>query len=84
MKTKLLKELRLRTLSKYEIRNWSYIASCKEKPWRIGSGVKTCLAFHEYKTKEEAMDTLKMLWHEEAEKYLWEHKLERKHNKYPW
>ena len=84
MKVKLLKEIRLRTLSKYEIRNWSYIAGCKEKPWRIGCGVKTCLAYHEYKTKDEAVNALKMLWHEEAEKYLWEHKLKRKRNKYPW
>lgn len=84
MKVKLLKELRVKTLRKYDIRNWSNIAGCKDKPWRIGCGVKNVLAYHEYATKEEATKALRMLWHEEAEKYLWEHKLERKCNKYLW
>ncbi len=70
MKVKLLKKIRSNTLSKYEIRNWSRVAGCKEKPWRICDGVRTCLACHEYKTKDEAVNALKMLWHDEAEKYL--------------
>ena len=84
MKVKLLKKLRLEVLRKYDVRNWSYIPSCKDKPWRIGSGVNRTLAYHEYSTREEAVKALKLLWHEEASKYLWEHKLERKRNKYSW
>ena len=84
MKVKLLKELRLKTLSKYDIRNWSHIAGCKDKPWRIGRSIHTVLAYHEYATKEEAIKALRLLWHKEAEEYLWEHKLERKRNKYLW
>ena len=84
MKVKLLKELRLKTLSKYDIRNWSHVAGCKEKPWRIGCGVNLTLTEHKYATKEEAEKAFKLLWHEEAKKYLWRHKHERKHNKYPW
>ena len=84
MKVKLLKEIRLKVLSKYEIVNWSRISGCREKPWCIAYDVRTCLAYHEYRTKEEASKALKRLWHKEAEKYLWEHKLERKRNKYLW
>jgi hypothetical protein len=84
MKIKLLKEIRLKVLSKYKIVNWSHVSGCKEKPWHIACGVHTCLAYHEYATKDEAIKALKLLWHEEAENYLWEHKLERKRNKYLW
>ena len=84
MKTKLLKRLREESWSKYEIRNWSNIPSCREKPWRICTGPNSSLAYHEYATKEEAIHATKMLWHEIAEKYLWAHRSERKRNKYPY
>ena len=84
MKTKLLKKLRLKVLDKYDVRNWSHIPCCQDKPWRIGCGINTTLSEYKYTTKEEAIKGLKLLWHEEASKYLWEHKLERKRNKYPW
>ncbi len=84
LKTKLLRILRKKTWDKYEIRNWSSISGCREKPWRICTGPNSSLAYHEYKTKEEAVNAVKLLWHEEAEKYLWEHRTERKRNKYPW
>ena len=84
MKVKLLKEIRLKVLSKYEVVNWSRIPGCKEKPYRIACGAHTCLTHYEYATKDEAIKALKLFWHAEAENYLWEHKLERKRNKYPW
>ncbi len=84
MKIQLLKEIRLKVLSNYGIVNWSHVAGYKEKPWCIACGAKTCLTYHKYKTKDEAVNALKMLWHDEAEKYLWEHRLERKRNKYLW
>ena len=84
MKVKLLKEIRLSVFCKYDIRNWSNVAGCKEKPWRIGCGGNSVLADHEYSTKGEAIEALKLLWHKEAQKYLWEHKIERKHSKYYW
>ena len=84
MKVKLLKKIRLNTLKKYDVRNWSYIPSCEDKPWRIGSGVDTTLAFHAYANKEEAIEALKLLWHDEAKKYLWNHRDERKRKKYYW
>ena len=85
MKVTLLKEIRLKVLSKYEIVNWSHVSGCKEKPWRISCGFDTCLAYHEYATKGEAIEAMKKLWHEEAARYLWEHRNERKHNnKYFW
>lgn len=84
MKVQLLKEIRLKVLSKYDIVNWSHVSGCKEKPWRIACGADTCLAYHKYATKEEAIEALRLLWHKEAKEYLWEHKQERKRNKYLW
>ena len=81
MKTKLLKILRKRTWNKYEIRNWF---SESDKPWRICDGPKTALAYHEYATKQEAIEVVKKMWHEEAIKYLWDHRNERRKNKYPY
>lgn len=83
MKVQLLKEIRLKVLSKYEIVNLPNVPD-KEKPWHIACGVRSCLPYHEYATKAEAIKALKLLWHEEAENYLWEHRLERKQNKYLW
>ncbi len=81
MKTKLLKILRKRSWDKYEIRNWF---SGSDKPWHICDGPKTALAYHEYATKQEAIEAVKQLWHEEAIKYLWAHRNERRKNKYPY
>lgn len=84
MKIKLLKRLRIRSWNKYEICNWGDIAGCPERPWRICTGPHSALAYHEYKTREDAVKAAKQLWHEDAKKYLWEHRIERNHNKYPW
>ena len=84
MKTKLLKQLRAESWNKYEIRNWKNIAGCSEKPWRICNFYNTALADHSYKTKKEAIEAAKLLWHETAEWYLWQHRYKRKRNKYPW
>ena len=70
MKTKLLRILRKRNWDKYEIQNWSNVANCKEKPWRICTGPNSALSWHEYTTREEAVNSTKMLWHDEAKKYL--------------
>lgn len=84
MKTRLLKQLRKESWNKYEIRNWSDCANCKEKPWHICTSHNTGLAYHQYATRDEAVAVAKLLWHEVAEKYLWDHHSERKRNKYPW
>ena len=84
MKTRLLKQLRKESWNKYEIRNWSDCSGYEEKPWHICTSHNTGLAYHEYATKEEAIIEAKKLWHEVAEKYLWNHRAERKRNKYPW
>lgn len=83
MKTKLLKKLRAESWSKYEIRNWKEISNYKDKPWRICVGYNTALVYHEYATKEEAIEAAKRLWHEVAEEYLWHNRNKRKRNKYP-
>lgn len=84
MKIFYLKQLRSKIWNKYEVRDWSNIAGCSEKPWYICNGPKTVLAYHSYETKEEAIKEMKKLWWEEAAKFLWEHKTKRKKNKYPW
>ena len=84
MKTKLLRRLRKISWDRYEIRNWSDCGNYQEKPWHICDSYKTALAYHEYKTKEEAVEAVKLLWHEVAEKYLWNNRDKRKKNKYPW
>lgn len=84
MKTKLLKQLRAESWNKYEIRNWHDVSSYKDKPWVIGCGEKTALAYHQYATREEAVEATKLLWHDLAQKYLWENRTKRKRNKYPW
>ena len=84
MKTKLLKQLRAESWNKYEIRNWRDVSSYKDKPWVIGCGEKTTLAYHQYATREEAVEAAKLLWHDVAQKYLWTHRDKRKRNKYPW
>ena len=33
---------------------------------------------------EEAVEATKLLWHDVAQKYLWNHRDQRKRNKYPW
>lgn len=84
MKTKLLRQLRKKSWDRYEIRDWRNTAGCYEKPWHICDSHKTALAYHEYKTKEEAIEAAKLLWHDVAEKYLWNNRDKRKKNKYPW
>lgn len=84
MKIRLLRQLRKESWNKYEIRNWSDIPSCKEKPWHICTGPKTALVYHEYATKEEAIKATKLLWYEYAQKYLWNNRDKRNKNKYPW
>ena len=84
MKTRLLKRLRKESWNKYEIKDWSDCSNCHEKPWHINTGPHTGLAYHEYATREEAVKATKLLWHEVAEKYLWDHRDKRKRNKYPW
>ena len=61
MKVKLLKQLRAKSWNKYEIRNWHDISSYKDKPWVIGCGEKTALAYHQYATREEAVEATKLL-----------------------
>lgn len=82
MKVRLLKILRKKTWEKYSIQNWRHVAGCCERPWHICTDFKT--AIYSYATREEAIDVVKFFWHEEAEKYLFEHREERKRNKYPW
>ena len=84
MKTRLLKQLRKESWNKYEIRNWRDASGYKDKPWVIGCGEKTVLAYHQYATREEAIEAVKLLWHDVAQKYLWTHIEQRKRNKYPW
>lgn len=84
MKTRLLKQLRKESWNKYEIRNWRDASGYKDKPWVIGCGEKTALAYHQYATREEAIEAVKLLWHDAAQKYLWTHREQRKRNKYPW
>jgi hypothetical protein len=80
----LLKQLRNESWNKYEIRDWSIIGGCKDYPWHICDGPRTALAYHQYATKEEAINAIKLLWHDLAQKYLWENRTKRKRNKYPW
>lgn len=84
MKVALLKQLRAESWNRYEIRDWSDVAGCYEKPWHICTGPHTALLYHEYKTKEEAVEAAKLFWHDIAQKYLWNHRDKRKRNKYPW
>ena len=56
MKTRLLKQLRKESWNKYEIRNWRDASGYKDKPWVIGCGEKTVLAYHQYDTREEAVE----------------------------
>lgn len=83
MKTKLLKQLSKESWDKYEVRK-SEAGNAGNKPWCIYTGPKTCLAYHDYATQEEAIHACQLLWHEEAEKFLWNNRDKRKHNKYPW
>ena len=83
MKIRLLKQLRKEFWNKYEVRK-SDAVNCQDKPWHIYTGPNTCLAYHEYSTRDEAIEACKLLWHEFAEKYLWNHREQRKRNKYPW
>ena len=83
MKTKLLKQLRKESWNKYEVRKSDAVNNV-DRPWRIWTGPKTSLAYYEYKTREEAINEVKIFWHEEAEKYLWNNRDKRKINKYPW
>lgn len=61
MKTRLLKQLRKESWNKYEIRNWRDASGYKDKPWVIGCGEKTVLAYHQYATREEVMEAVKLL-----------------------
>ena len=83
MKTRLLKQLRKESWNKYEVRKSDAI-NCQDKPWHIYTSHNTCLAYHEYTTRAEAINAAKLLWHEYAEKILWELRSKRKRNKYPW
>lgn len=82
MKVRLLKILRKRTWNKYSIQNWRHVAGCYGEPWHICTGPNEAIG--RYATREQAVDAVKYFWHEEARKYLFEHREERKHNKYPW
>ena len=84
MKVALLHQLRAESWNRYEICDWSDVAGCYKKPWHICTGPHTALSYHEYKTKEEAVEAAKLLWHDVAQKYLWNHRDKRKRNKYPW
>ena len=35
-------------------------------------------------TQAEAIEATKLLWHEHAQKYLWNNRNKRQKNKYPW
>ena len=83
MKTFYLKQIRKKIYERYEVRK-SNAGNAGDKPWCIWTGPKTCLAYHEYATKEEAINAMKHFWWEEADKFLWEHKKKKKQNKYPW
>ena len=83
MKAKLLKQLRRESWEKYEIRK-SDAVNAGNKPWRIWTGPKSSLAYHEYSTREAAINAAKLLWHDYAEKVLWELRSQRKRNKYPY
>ena len=76
MKIKLLKNIRHDVVNKYSI------VYTKENDgtykWRIQTSPKTYLAYYEYDNKEDAEKDLIHFWHEEAEKYLWRHRNERK------
>lgn len=71
MKTTLLKYLRKKTWSEYEVRK-------DYGQWYIYISHNKCLAYTQFKTKEKAIAYAKSLWHEEAQKYLWEHRGSRK------
>ena len=83
MKIKALKQIRKEAWKKYEVRK-SESLNCQDKPWHIYTSPNTSLAYHEYKTREEAIEAAKLLWHDYAEKVLWELRSKRKRNKYPW
>ena len=83
MKTKLLKQLRKESWNKYEVKFSNVVGEGYQK-WCIYTSPNTCLAYEYYSTKEAAVNYVKSLWHDVAEKYLWEHRTERKRNKYPW
>lgn len=76
MKVKLLKYLRRKVYSQYQVKR-------SGKLWRIYES-PTCSLCKGYETKEQAIDEMKKLWHNVARNYLWEHHTERKQNKYPW
>lgn len=54
MKTFYLKQIRKRIYEQYEVRK-SDAGNAGDKPWCIWTGPKTCLAYHEYATEEEAV-----------------------------
>jgi len=66
MKIRLLRRLRKESWNRYEIRNCGDCRNWEEKSWHIYIGPKTALAYHEYATKEEAIEAAKLLWHEYA------------------
>lgn len=76
MKVKLLKYLRRRVFSKYQVKKgyggW----------WHVYYSQNGYFSGN-YETKEEAIIEMKKLWHDEAEDYLWQHHNEREQN-YPW
>ena len=79
MKTKLLKQLRAESWRKYEVRKTPFPCNL---PWCIYTGPYTSIAYMEYATKQDAMRAARLLWHNVAERYLWEHTNKRKRNKY--
>jgi len=83
MKVKVLKNIRKESWEKYEVRKCDAV-NAGDKPWCIWTGPKSYLAYHEYATREEAINAAKLLWHDHDEKVLWELRSKRKRNKYPY
>lgn len=78
MKAKLLKYLRRKVYSEYQVMKWG------DGLWRVCESPKVSISLRSFETKEQAIEEMKLQWHKFAEKYLWEHRTERKQNKYPW
>lgn len=76
MKVKLLKYLRRRVFSKYQV------MKANDRLWHVFYSQNGYFG-DAYETKEQAITAMKNLWHDEAKDYLWEHHNERKRN-YPW
>lgn len=72
MKTKLIKKLRQEVESKYMIKRWRDVYKIFTSP--------TTMLVENFKTYEDAENYLWEEWHRAAERYLWEHRLDRRRN----